>query len=94
MESDEIEKNAILKLKEIRTLKKLSQLELSNISGVSQNMITYIENLKRHSSLITVIKLCKAMNVPLACLFEDTIKTEKLRTITEIEKLLNDLKTQ
>ena len=35
------------RLREERKSKKLSQLELSYVSGVSQNMITYIETGKR-----------------------------------------------
>lgn len=57
------EKQVALKLKEARENAKLSQLELSFLSGVSQNMITYIETGKRTPTLTTLLKLCDAVTL-------------------------------
>ena len=66
-----IENEAIRKLKAYREERNISQLELSLQSGVSQNMITYIETGKRAPTLKTIIKLCKALDISPAKLFED-----------------------
>lgn len=65
------EKIVLNRLKAYREEKKLSQLELSLISGVSQNMITYIETGKRMPTLRTIIKLCDALKISPAKLFEE-----------------------
>ncbi|MCM1322097.1 MAG: helix-turn-helix domain-containing protein [Bacteroides sp.] len=57
------------KLKAERKNAKMSQLELSLESGVSQNMITYIETGKRTPTLRTLLKLCNALNISPAILF-------------------------
>lgn len=65
-----VEERALLRLRRFREERQMSQLELSLASGVSQNMITYIETGKRVPSLRTVIKLCAALGVSPASLFE------------------------
>ena len=74
------ENQVINKLKFFREERNLSQLDLSLSSGVSQNMITYIETGKRTPSLKTIIKLCNALQISPAKLFEDNSKErEKLK---------------
>lgn len=46
-----------------------SQTELSLESGVSQNMITYIENGKRTPTLSTILRLCNALKIEPGALF-------------------------
>lgn len=65
------EKNVLKKLKYYREKKNISQFELSLESGVSQNMITYIETGKRTPTLRTLIKLCYALQISPAKLFEE-----------------------
>lgn len=60
----------LVRMRKYREERQLSQLELSLISGVSQNMITYIETGKRTPSLRTIIKLCVALEISPASLFE------------------------
>ncbi|MEE0879954.1 MAG: helix-turn-helix transcriptional regulator [Treponemataceae bacterium] len=75
-----IETKAIQKLKSYREERNLSQFELSLQSGVSQNMITYIETGKRAPTLKTIIKLCDALEISPAKLFEiDNKEKEKAK---------------
>ena len=75
-----IEKKAIQKLKSYREEWNLSQFELSLQSGVSQNMIAYIETGKRAPTLKTIIKLCKALEISPSKLFEiDNQEREKAK---------------
>ncbi len=60
----------LVRMRKCREERQMSQLELSLISGVSQNMITYIETGKRTPSLRTIIKLCVALEISPASLFE------------------------
>lgn len=57
------------RLRQEREKANLSQMDLSFESGVSQNMITYIENGKRAPTLTTILKLCNAMHISLSILF-------------------------
>jgi transcriptional regulator with XRE-family HTH domain len=68
---ESIEKLVIKRLKYFRESQNISQLELSFMSGISQNMITYIETGKRVPTLKTVIKLCNALKISPCKLFED-----------------------
>ena len=62
----------VRRLKEEREKAQLSQLELSLRSGVSQNMITYVETGKRTPTLTTILKLCSALGISPAVLFADS----------------------
>ena len=86
------EKQVLQRLKEAREKAQLSQLELSYRSGVSQNMITYIETGKRTPTLTTLLKLCNALNITPAVLFADSssdVKTAKTTVIELINRYMN-----
>ena len=86
------EKQVLQRLKEAREKAQLSQLELSYRSGVSQNMITYIETGKRTPTLTTLLKLCNALNINPAILFADSsedIKSAKATVIDLINRYMN-----
>jgi len=70
-EINSLETSVLKSLKAFREERNISQLELSLISGVSQNMITYIETGKRTPSLRTLLKLCNALEISPAKLFEN-----------------------
>lgn len=59
----------ILKIKEIRIEKNMSQSELARLSGVNQSCISYLENRKRTKSPIlkNLEKIAKALDV---CVFD------------------------
>lgn len=51
-------------LKKYRLLNHMSQLELSNISGISRNYISEVENGKYNNiSIIYICKWCKALKI-------------------------------
>ena len=89
---EEQERLVLQRLKEAREKAQLSQLELSYRSGVSQNMITYIETGKRTSTLTTLLKLCNALNITPAVLFADSaddIKEAKSTVIDLVTRYMN-----
>lgn len=86
------EKQVLNRLKEAREKAQLSQLELSYRSGVSQNMITYIETGKRTPTLNTLLKLCNALNITPAILFADSsdeIIQAKAKVIELVNRYMN-----
>ena len=85
------QESIILKrLKNAREEAKLSQLELSYRSGVSQNMITYIETGKSSPTLTTLLKLTDALNINPAELFIQT-EEERNNIKNDIIKLVKKL---
>lgn len=88
MFEERMEEAVLARLKGEREKQKLSQLDLSNLSGVSQNMITYIETGKRTPSLRTFLKLCQALKINPAVLFKDE-DDEKERLKAEIIELVS-----
>lgn len=74
------------RLKKEREKLHLSQMELSYESGVSQNMITYIETGKRTPTLSTILKLCSAMDLNPSLLFPQNTSDKK-----EAKKIILDL---
>lgn len=55
----------ILNLKKIRFQKRISQNELSKISGLSQSLISNIEKSKKSPTLVTLEKIMNALDVQL-----------------------------
>lgn len=60
----------ILLIKQIRKERKISLKQLSKKSGVSKTHINDIENGYKQPSLEIVIKLSKALNVPIQSLYK------------------------
>lgn len=67
----EQEDRVLQRLKKAREEARISQLELSYKSGVSQNMITYIDTGKSSPTLSTLLKLCNALSINPSTLFEE-----------------------
>ncbi|MDR1786028.1 MAG: helix-turn-helix domain-containing protein [Spirochaetaceae bacterium] len=55
-----------------RTRNNLSQMELSFRAGLSQNMVNWIETGKISPTISTVFKLCNALCISPAVLFDST----------------------
>jgi transcriptional regulator with XRE-family HTH domain len=73
--SEEIEaqaKRVIARLKEEREKARLSQMDLSLMAGLSQNIVNYIESGKRSPGLTTLLRLCKALQIAPAALFSSS----------------------
>lgn len=78
------------RIKEERQKANMSQIELSFEAGLSQNQINCIESGKNVPNLLTLIKICDALNIRPETLFvTPDSQREKLRTeiITLIKKL-------
>ena len=59
----------VLKIKEIRIEKGLTQKELSKLSGVSESYIGDLERNEKIPSIITICKLANALEVDIKELF-------------------------
>lgn len=67
------------RMKKLRESKKMSQLELSLASGVSQTMISQIESRQRTPTLVTFLKLCDALDVSPEILLGNALKDDEER---------------
>lgn len=86
MTIEEQEKLVYARLRQEREKRGLSQMELALESGVSQNMITYIETGKRTPTIKTILKLCNTMRIDPASLFpqSDDDKLTTKRTVLDL----------
>ena len=86
MTVEEQEQFVYKRLRQERENAHFSQMELSLESGVSQNMITYIENGKRTPTVSTLIKLCNAMGISPSVLFHsnNTNRQKAKETIIDL----------
>ncbi|MCQ2398489.1 MAG: helix-turn-helix domain-containing protein [Sphaerochaetaceae bacterium] len=82
------ERLIIEKLIQIRRSKRLSQQRLSELSNLSQNTVAYIENGRRHPTLITILTLCKALEINPATLLNVNNNNEEIK-----KKITNLLET-
>jgi len=69
----EIDKGIGERLRHIRKSKRIGQVELSNLSGVSQGGISAIELGKREAYPSTLERLAVALNVPVSAFFQDEV---------------------
>jgi transcriptional regulator with XRE-family HTH domain len=60
------------RIREEREKARISQMDLALMAGLSQNLVNYIENGRRTPNLVTILKLCKALQIPPATLFSDS----------------------
>jgi transcriptional regulator with XRE-family HTH domain len=59
-----------LRIKKLRELKKISQLELSEIADLDRTYINSIENGRRNVSIINIEKIAKAFDVSISEFFK------------------------
>ena len=62
------------RLREERERQRISQIDLSLKAGLSQNQVNYIETGKRTPNLHTVLRICRALQISPAALFEENNK--------------------
>jgi transcriptional regulator with XRE-family HTH domain len=74
----------IAKIKEEREKARISQMDLSFMAGLSQNLINYIESGKRTPNLYTILKICDALQIDPACLFSTTDEERRIARETII----------
>jgi transcriptional regulator with XRE-family HTH domain len=65
-------KRIVSRIKEEREKARLSQMDLSLMAGLSQNLVNYIENGRRTPNLYTILKICKVLQIEPASLFTDS----------------------
>jgi transcriptional regulator with XRE-family HTH domain len=58
------------RLREEREKIRISQMDLSFLAGLSQNQVFCIETGKRTPNLYTLLKICQALNISPAVLFD------------------------
>ena len=63
--------HVVKRLVEIRKKKKISHEMLVNASGVSRTAISYMEARKSTPSILTCMKICKALDVDLSKLLKE-----------------------
>ena len=92
MDIEEQLKYIINKIKEIRIKKKVSQMELSLRSNLSQSFIANLEKEKKQPSVHTLIKIANALEVNPQIFFPESINSDtKEQTKEKILKLLEEL---
>lgn len=63
MNKEELKNNISNNIRLLRTKKRISQDKLSELTGINQQQISFIENGKACPKLETVIKIAEALNV-------------------------------
>lgn len=63
MEKDILKKNISDNLRVLRTKNRITQEKLSELIGINQQQISFIENGKALPKLETIIKIAEALNV-------------------------------
>ena len=63
----------VKRLIEIRKEKRISHEKLAQISGLSRTAISYMEARKSTPSIVTCMKLCKALDVKLSDLLREVM---------------------
>lgn len=79
------------RLKNARIKAGITQLELSFRSGVSQGMITYIEQGARNPALKTVLKLCDALNIRFSDLLDGIEPGADKSNVAQLTTIKNDM---
>lgn len=88
-----VEENAAVarRLKEAREDARFSQLDLAEKAGISQGFLAMVESNKKVPTLTTIFKICKALEIRPAMLFEEKSpdrETSKKEIISLIQKNL------
>lgn len=68
------------RIKKLRKQQKLSQADLSAISGISQTSISYIEANHNHVMVDTLLTLAKALNVSLYDIIQEEERSPDQRS--------------
>lgn len=63
MDKDKVMKNISNNLRLLRSKNRISQDKLSDLTGINQQQISYIENGKAFPKLDTIIKISEALSV-------------------------------
>ena len=75
-----------MKVKKARQQEGLKIADVSRISGISQGMVSKIENAQVSTSLDTLSRLCSAIGLPISQLFGDFDKPDGGAQFTKADK--------
>ena len=81
--------NIVELLKTERQKASMSQLDLSLTAGLAQNHVYAIEAGQRYPSMSTLLKICKALNLNPATLFDPPPTKERLQDRKAVLKIIN-----
>ncbi|MDR0624510.1 MAG: helix-turn-helix domain-containing protein [Treponema sp.] len=77
------------RLREEREKVRVSQMDLSFQAGLSQNQVFCIETGKRVPNLYTLLKICRALNINPAVLFDPPSGEERIQARKTIIQLVS-----
>jgi transcriptional regulator with XRE-family HTH domain len=80
------------KIRYIRTSKKLSAEKLAKSAGLGQSTISEIELGKKSPTIVTLEKICSALNITLVELFASDSKSKTENTNPQLKELLSNAK--
>jgi len=81
----------ISRIKEIRTQKSISQLELSVRSSLSQSFLASVEKGKKQPSVLTLLRIASALEVSPKSFFPESTDTPKDEVKDSIISLVRSL---
>jgi len=76
------------RIKEERKKKGMTQEKLAELSGISNNFISYIESGNKNASLKTIKKIADALEITLSDLFREISVSKKPKTDPTIKQLV------
>ena len=91
MDEEEQLRFVVSKIRETRIQKRISQLELSTISNLSQSFLASLEKGKKQPSVLTLLRIAKALDVSPKNFFPDTEVKSKADRKEQIIDLIRSL---
>jgi transcriptional regulator with XRE-family HTH domain len=84
-ETDQMKKTLGLRIRKLRNERKLKVADLSQQTGLTSSTISQLERAIIFPSVASLKKICDALGVPIAYLFEDTVPPEVSRISSDIK---------
>lgn len=88
---EEQAKSLATRLREEREKRHISQIDLALEAGLSQNIVAFIETGKRSPNVLTILKICNALKISPATLFESETVQNRRQIKSQIVSLLEQL---
>ncbi len=88
---EEQAKRLAVRLREERERHHISQIDLALKAGLSQNIVAFIETGKRSPNILTLFKICGALEISPAVLFESEVSQSHHQIKAQIVELLDKL---
>lgn len=91
MNIDQEMNNVINRIRKIRQEQNMSQLELATIANFSQSFLANVESGKKKPSVMTILRIAKALNVNPREFFSESDYNSKDEIKTKIHYMLEKL---